>query len=241
MKTSKWLEILDIVCPFFGNVHDGNDIDKSNPKGYACWFIGRCGHNLKMIWEKGSPWERDSTLIGGMIVKFIVTMAMIPFVICKFIIGNLVYSVHYDKTQKKKGKKTHLFACYAAVTAMLVAIGFMYTDYKLTGKTERDMTADVIDYVMPENVKRELTNENKKVARSEKRTANKEVRNSDHDSPLPVTTTPVTEPIPEETTIVSESVTVITDNIPESEESAVATDEFIEKNSEFSIKRKTRE
>ena len=135
----KTLQILDIICPAFSRkvrTVDGG-VDSTTPSGYAVWFGSRCFNLLDAIWHESEEREKVDDVFK-FFANLILSIIVFPFAVVVWVIGNLIFSIHYDKKNK-----THLFWLYSFTAALIVALCVMVIDYETNGKIQDNINASL--------------------------------------------------------------------------------------------------
>lgn len=135
----KTLQILDIICPAFSRkvrTADGG-VDSTTPSGYAVWFGSRCFNLLDAIWHESEEREKVDDVFK-FFANLILSIIVFPFAFVVWGIGNLIFSIHYDKKNK-----THLFWLYSFTAALIVALCVMVIDYETNGKIQDNINASL--------------------------------------------------------------------------------------------------
>lgn len=135
----KTLQILDIICPAFSRkvrTADGG-VDSTTPSGYAVWFGSRCFNLLDAIWHESEEREKVDDVFK-FFANLVLSIIIFPFAFVVWGIGNLIFSIHYDKKNK-----THLFWLYSFTAALIVALCVMVIDYETNGKIQDNINASL--------------------------------------------------------------------------------------------------
>lgn len=159
----KTLQILDIICPAFSRkvrTADGG-VDSTTPSGYAVWFGSRCFNIMESIWHESEEREKVDDVLK-FFANLVLSIIVFPFAFVVWGIGNLIFSIHYDKKNQ-----THLFLLYSFTAALIVALCVMVIDYETDGKIQNNINASltsVTDCFRAEeepdrNIAREVTDE----------------------------------------------------------------------------------
>lgn len=158
----KTLQILDIICPAFSRkvrTADGG-VDSTTPSGYAVWFGSRCFNIMEAIWHESEEREKVDDVFK-FFANLVLSIIIFPFAFVVWGIGNLIFSIHYDKKNK-----THLFWLYSFTAALIVALCVMVIDYESNGKIQDSINASIASITdcfkteEPErNIAREITDE----------------------------------------------------------------------------------
>lgn len=158
----KTLQILDIICPAFSRkvrTADGG-VDSTTPSGYAVWFGSRCFNIMESIWHESEEREKVDDVFK-FFVNLVLSIIVFPFAFVVWGIGNLIFSIHYDKKNQ-----THLFLLYSFTAALILALCVMVVDYETNGKIQDNINAslasvtDCFKTEEPErNIAREVTDE----------------------------------------------------------------------------------
>lgn len=205
----KTLQILDIICPAFSRkvrTADGG-VDSTTPSGYAVWFGSRCFNIVESIWHESEEREKVDDVLK-FFVNLVLSIIVFPFAFVVWGIGNLIFSIHYDKKNQ-----THLFLLYSFTAALILALCVMVVDYETNGKIQDNINASlasVTDCFKTEeepdrNIAREVTDESE---------INFEVTEEEEPAER-VIAREVSEEEPEEEEVVSEEVV---EEIPEEED-----------------------
>ena len=149
MNPKKLLQILEIVCPIFTHAEDDKgNVNTNSPLGYAIWFFARIAGVIKEIWKENNECVETAAKLVMLLIRIAFSIALLPIVLLLWIIGNLIFSIRYDKKHK-----SHLFVYYSFVTALLIALCVMVADYKSEGKIQEMITTNIsqsIDDIKPE-------------------------------------------------------------------------------------------
>jgi len=159
----KTLQILDIICPAFSRkvrTADGG-VDSTTPSGYAVWFGSRCFNIMESIWHESEEREKVDDVFK-FFANLVLSIIVFPFAFVVWGIGNLIFSIHYDKKNQ-----THLFLLYSFTSALILALCVMVVDYETNGKIQDNINASlasVTDCFRTEeepdrNITREVTDE----------------------------------------------------------------------------------
>lgn len=159
----KTLQILDIICPAFSRkvrTADGG-VDSTTPSGYAVWFGSRCFNIVESIWHESEEREKVDDVLK-FFANLVLSIIVFPFAFIVWGIGNLIFSIHYDKKNQ-----THLFLLYSFTAALILALCVMVVDYETNGKIQDNINASlasVTDCFRTEeepdrNIAREVTDE----------------------------------------------------------------------------------
>lgn len=135
----KMLQILDIICPAFSRkvrTADGG-VDSTTPSGYAVWFGSRCFNIVDAIWHESEEREKVDDIFK-FFANLILSIIVFPFAFIVWGIGNLIFSIHYDKKNK-----THLFWLYSFTAALIVALCVMVADYECNGKITDNINTSI--------------------------------------------------------------------------------------------------
>lgn len=135
----KMLQILDIICPAFSRkvrTADGG-VDSTTPSGYAVWFGSRCFNIVDAIWHESEEREKVDDVFK-FFANLVLSIIVFPFAFVVWGIGNLIFSIHYDKKNK-----THLFWLYSFTAALIVALCVMVADYECNGKITDNINTSI--------------------------------------------------------------------------------------------------
>lgn len=135
----KMLQILDIICPAFSRkvrTADGG-VDSTTPSGYAVWFGSRCFNIVDAIWHESEEREKVNDIFK-FFANLVLSIIVFPFAFVVWGIGNLIFSIHYDKKNK-----THLFWLYSFTAALIVALCVMVADYECNGKITDNINTSI--------------------------------------------------------------------------------------------------
>lgn len=135
----KTLQILDIICPTFSRrvrTADGG-VDSTTPSGYAVWFGSRCFNIIGAMWHESEEREKVDDVFK-FFANLILSIIVFPFAFVVWGIGNLIFSIHYDKRNQ-----THLFWLYSFTAALIVALCVMVIDYESNGKIQENINASI--------------------------------------------------------------------------------------------------
>ena len=139
MNLKKTLQILDIICPAFSRkvrTADGG-VDSTTPSGYAVWFGSRCFNIVDAIWHESEEREKVDDVFK-FFANLILSIIVFPFAFIVWGIGNLIFSIHYDKKNR-----THLFWLYSFTAALIVALCVMVADYEMNGKITDNINTSI--------------------------------------------------------------------------------------------------
>lgn len=135
----KTLQILDIICPAFSRkvrTADGG-VDSTTPSGYAVWFGSRCFNIVESIWHESEEREKVDDVLK-FFANLVLSIIVFPFAFVVWGIGNLIFSIHYDRRNQ-----THLFWLYSFTAALIVALCVMVIDYESNGKIQDNINASL--------------------------------------------------------------------------------------------------
>lgn len=159
----KTLQILDIICPAFSRkvrTADGG-VDSTTPSGYAVWFGSRCFNIMESIWHESEEREKVDDVFK-FFANLVLSIIVFPFAFVIWGIGNLIFSIHYDKKNQ-----THLFLLYSFTSALILALCVMVVDYETNGKIQDNINASLASVTdcfrteeeLDRNITREVTDE----------------------------------------------------------------------------------
>ena len=159
----KTLQILDIICPAFSRkvrTADGG-VDSTTPSGYAVWFGSRCFNIMESIWHESEEREKVDDVFK-FFANLVLSIIVFPFAFVVWGIGNLIFSIHYDKKNQ-----THLFLLYSFTAALILALCVMVVDYETNGKIQDNINASLASVTNcfrteeepDRNIAREVTDE----------------------------------------------------------------------------------
>ena len=144
MNPKKFLQILEILCPIFTKVEDKNgNPDSTTPGGYAVWLAARVSGCFKAVWTDNEIMDVTDKFVM-FFVKIFISILVFPFALLMWTIGNLIFSIRYDK---RKNNKSHLFLMYSFVVVLFIALGVMLVDYHYNGEITEQINISITDTV----------------------------------------------------------------------------------------------